>query len=292
MKKLFYSAAFLFACVSLSAQSYWAEGYNSNFDEWVDVLDANSNVVGERPAGWVAAPNSNWTSGANDISVTFEKATNRLGEAGKACKITTAGVASGWFTWHVNVSQQTGANASDYIASPVFIDKNDHFYYTFWAKSDVEGTEMWIGTTEMHDPKNGGEWANVPKVILSTEWRQYGFATQASIDLTIFSIQTRNNGVRYIDDIVLAYGSTLPELEDPTGIEGTVATIPFEVTGGKGFITFEGAEGTVAAFDATGRLVKQTTVTGSATQMDLNAGIYIMRLYSNGQQVTRKVVVQ
>ena len=65
---------------------YFVEGYNTSFDSWVDIKDSEENVIGVRPAGWVAPDNSNWTMGSNNVKVTFEKAENRNGEADKACK--------------------------------------------------------------------------------------------------------------------------------------------------------------------------------------------------------------
>lgn len=297
MKKLFYAAALLLISANMSAQSYWAEGYNSNFDEWMDILDDDKNVIGERPAGWVAPSNSNWTTGSNQVAVTFEKAANRNGEEAKACKITTTGIQSTWFTWHISVSQLTGAGAADYIPNPVFIDNGDDFYYTFWAKSDVEGTEMWIGTTELYDPKNNGgdsnAWSKVPKVTLTTNWKQYGFHAYAKMDLTSFSIQTRNNGVRYIDDIVLEYGDEVPELEDPTGVINSSVENPFLIYSNKGSISFKGSAGTVTVFNTLGEMVAQKTTNGEMDQVTVgNSGLYILKLQTATGEVTRKVLVK
>ena len=48
---------------------------------------------------------------------------------------------------------------SDKRAVPFFNSDNcggDDFYYTFWAKSDTDGTKMYIGATQLYDPKNNG----------------------------------------------------------------------------------------------------------------------------------------
>lgn len=297
MKKVLYTAVFLLISAGMSAQSYWAEGYNSTFDNWVDVTDADKNVIGVRPAGWVAASNNNWTTGSNKVAVTFEKATNRKGEEGKACKITTTGIQSTWFTWHVSVSQLTGTAAPDYIANPVFIDNGDDFYYTFWAKSDVAGTIMWLGMSELYDPKNNGDdkeaWGRVPNVVLTTQWKQYGFHAYAKMDLTSFSIMTRTNGVRYIDDIVLEYGDEVPELEEPTGIVDSSVESTFLVHANEDGIAFNGSEGTVTVFNTLGSMVAQKATNGSIDQINLsNGGLYIVKLQTAGGQITRKVLVK
>lgn len=297
MKNLFYTAALLLVSMNMSAQSYWAEGYNSSFDNWVDVTDADKNVIGVRPANWGASPNSNWTSGTNKVAVTFEKATNRKGEEGKACKITTTGIVSNWFTWHVSVANLTQSSAADYVANPVFIDQGDDFYYTFWAKSEVEGTVMWLGMSELYDPKNNGgdtnAWAKVPNVALTTEWKQYGFHAYAKMDLTSFSIMTRTNGVRYIDDIVLEYGDEVPELEDPSGITNASVDSPFQVYSNENGISFEGAEGTISVFNTLGSMVARKITNGEMDNVSLgNGGLYVVKLQTADGQVTRKVVVK
>ena len=215
MRKLFYAVALLLVSANMNAQSYFVDGYNTSFDSWVDIKDADENVIGVRPAGWVSPSNNNWTSGSNKVEVTFEKAENRDGEADKACKIIATGIVSTWFSWHVGVTQVSSVYAEDYIADPFFIDRGDDFYYTFWAKSDTDGTKMYIGATQLYDPKNNGgdsdAWSKVPYVELTTEWKQYGIYVElAKLDLTSFDIQLRSNGVRYIDDLEVGYGE-IPE---------------------------------------------------------------------------------
>ena len=77
MRKLFYAVALLLVSANMNAQSYFVDGYNTSFDSWVDIKDADENVIGVRPAGWVSPSNNNWTSGSNKVEVTFEKADYR-----------------------------------------------------------------------------------------------------------------------------------------------------------------------------------------------------------------------
>lgn len=133
MRKLFYAVALLLVSANMNAQSYFVDGYNTSFDSWVDIKDADENVIGVRPAGWVSPSNNNWTSGSNKVEVTFEKAENRDGEADKACKIIATGIVSTWFSWHVGVTQVSSVYAEDYIADPFFIDRGDDFYYRFFS---------------------------------------------------------------------------------------------------------------------------------------------------------------
>ena len=52
MRKLFYAVALLLVSANMNAQSYFVDGYNTSFDSWVDIKDADENVIGVRPAGW------------------------------------------------------------------------------------------------------------------------------------------------------------------------------------------------------------------------------------------------
>lgn len=293
MRKLFYAVALLLVSANMSAQ--FADGYNTSFDEWMDVTNADKEVIGVRPAGWVAPENNNWTSGSNAVKVTFEKAVNRNGEADKACKIVTEGIAATWFTWHVSMSQVSGTGAADYIADPFFIDRGEDFYYTFWAKSDVEGTVMWIGTTELYDPKNNGGdteyWKNVPSVELTTEWKQYGiYVDFTKIDLTTFSIQLRNNGVRYIDDLEVGYGD-LPEGVSIINVDAEEDD--FRVYSNGNGISFEGVAGEVTVFNTLGSMVAQKATNGGADNISVAGGsLYLVKLQTADREVTRKVIVK
>ena len=288
MRKLFYAVALLLVSANMNAQ-YFVEGYNTSFDSWVDIKDSEENVIGVRPAGWVAPDNSNWTMGSNNVKVTFEKAENRNGEADKACKIIAEGIVSTWFSWHVSVGQVTSVYAEDYIADPFFIDRGDDFYYTFWAKSDVDVTKMYIGNTQMYDPNNGGNWDNVPFVELTTEWKQYGIYIElAKMDLTSFSIQLRSNGIRYIDDLDLGYG----EIPEGVGIVGVSADDTFNVYSNDNGISFEGGKGTISVFNTLGSIVAQKVTDGGADNISLGSGLYIVKLQTTNGEVTRKVVVE
>jgi hypothetical protein len=291
MRKLFYAVALLLVSANMNAQSYFVDGYNTSFDSWVDIKDVDENVIGVRPAGWVSPSNSNWTSGSNKVEVTFEKAENRDGETDKACKIIATGIASTWFSWHVGVSQVTSVYAEDYIADPFFIDRGDDFYYTFWAKSDVDGTKMHIGTGQLYNPSNGGDWADVPYVELTTEWKQYGIYVElAKLDLTSFDIQLRNNGVRYIDDLEVGYG------EIPEGvsiINVSSEKDDFKVRSIDNGISFEGAAGMVTVFNTLGSMVAQKTTDGGADTISLtDGGLYIVKLQTADGETVRKVIVK
>lgn len=291
MRKLFYAVALLLVSANMNAQSYFVDGYNTSFDSWVDIKDVDENVIGVRPAGWVSPSNSNWTSGSNKVEVTFEKAENRDGETDKACKIIATGIASTWFSWHVGVSQVTSVYAEDYIADPFFIDRGDDFYYTFWAKSDVDGTKMHIGTGQLYNPSNGGDWADVPYVELTTEWKQYGIYVElAKLDLTSFDIQLRNNGVRYIDDLEVGYG------EIPEGvsiINVSSEKDDFKVRSIDNGISFEGAAGMVTVFNTLGSMVAQKTTDGGTDTISLtDGGLYIVKLQTADGETVRKVIVK
>jgi hypothetical protein len=291
MRKLFYAVALLLVSANMNAQSYFVDGYNTSFDSWVDVTDAEENVIGVRPAGWGSPSNSNWTSGTNKVAVTFEKAENRDGEADKACKIITTGIVSTWFSWHVGVTQVSSVYAEDYIADPFFIDRGDDFYYTFWAKSDVDGTKMHIGTGQLYNPSNGGDWADVPYVELTTEWKQYGIYVElAKLDLTSFDIQLRSNGVRYIDDLEVGYG------EIPEGvsiINVSSEKDDFKVRSIDNGISFEGAAGMVTVFNTLGSMVAQKATDGGADTIGLtDGGLYIVKLQTADGETARKVIVK
>ncbi|MCS2956257.1 hypothetical protein NXX53_01840 [Bacteroides salyersiae] len=115
------------------------------------------------------------------------------GKPDKACKIIATGIVSTWFSWHVGVTQVSSVYAEDYIADPFFIDRGDDFYYTFWAKSDTDGTKMYIGATQLYDPKNNGgdsdAWSKVPYVELYYRMETIWYLCRAC--------QTRSYFIRY-----------------------------------------------------------------------------------------------
>ena len=185
--------------------------------------------------------------------------------------------------------------AEDYIADPFFIDRGDDFYYTFWAKSDTDGTKMYIGATQLYDPKNNGgdsdAWSKVPYVELTTEWKQYGIYVElANLDLTSFDIQLRSNGVRYIDDLEVGYG------EIPEGvsiIDVSSEKDDFKVRSIDNGISFEGAAGMVTVFNTLGSMVAQKTTDGGADTISLtDGGLYIVKLQTADGETVRKVIVK
>ena len=168
-------------------------------------------------------------------------------------------------------------------------------YYTFWAKSDTDGTKMYIGATQLYDPKNNGgdsdAWSKVPYVELTTEWKQYGIYVElAKLDLTSFDIQLRSNGVRYIDDLEVGYG------EIPEGvsiIDVSSEKDDFKVRSIDNGISFEGAAGMVTVFNTLGSMVAQKTTDGGADTISLtDGGLYIVKLQTADGETVRKVIVK
>lgn len=201
MKKIFYLAVCAFVSFTISAQSLWNDGFG-NFENW-EVFSGET-----QPKGWYGSNNSGYAK------VHMSPIADRFGEANKACKITSeyTGDTNNSYTWHL--SARTVDNASKGTLNLLNISTGTSFYYTFWARADVDDLKMYIGCEQQYNPGTGGAgWATMPYVELTTKWKQYGIFVDAAItDLNYLAIQLRGNKTFYIDDIVLEAGDALPAL--------------------------------------------------------------------------------
>lgn len=304
MKKFFYSiAASLLAIGAVNAQSgvsLWdAENGEkaATFDNWVDVIK-DGEVVNVKPFGWfMTAPyGASWMK--------FEPTTDRFGKEDSACKATVDEITQTWLTWHDQLKTNTDASSVDY--NPVYIERGTAFYFTFWAKADEDGLPMHIGPEQLYDPKNNdgdtGSWGKIPSVTLTTKWTKYGFLISerdAFMDMSVFNIHFRSNGVRYIDDIELKTGTELPDdvgtvIDDGASIsESATEENPITITSSTDGIGFTSQEGEVAVYDTTGRLAVQKTVSEGDNFINIETkGLFILKFTQEGKSTVLKTIVK
>lgn len=295
-KTIYFILAALFLSTGLFAQSYFHENSNENFDRWVDIEDDEGNVVGERPYGWHAPYNSNWEVGSNLVGVKFVAVDDRDGAERSAVQIISSGIASTWFTWHIQVTPVHWPERDDY--NPLFIDQGDDYFYTFWAKANTdEETVLWVGTQQNYDPNHGGlGWENMPNFTITNEWKQYGFVDFALVDITSFQIQLRENVDFMFDDIQLEYGYNLPDLGDYTGVfEIATQENPLTIISSKDGIALNSAiSGNVSVYDTMGRqVVRDHFINEGNNFIPLTSkGLHILRVDNGAKPTSLKVVVQ
>ncbi|MEO9892160.1 T9SS type A sorting domain-containing protein [Aurantibacter sp.] len=90
--------------------------------------------------------------------------------------------------------------------------------------------------------------------------------------------------------ISLAYGQDSVASNDIDGFK----LYPNPVTNGKVYIsTTDAAPKKILIFDVLGTQVLQTTILGREINLsDLDAGVYILRVYQNNNMATRKLIVK
>ncbi len=277
----------------VTADSYFGIDVNENqvdgnFDQWQDLEDSDGNVTGFRPKWW----ETNAAYGSNGDNVIFGKAVDRYGEADKALKMTAPQTAA-WYTWHVHM--RTCATTTQPDCWSFVIPEGDEFYITFWAKGEVGGEVLWYGPSQMYDPNNGGVWADMPNVTLTTDWTQYGCLFRAQLEVSMLHFQPRLAGDYYLDDVVVNWGYNLPELEEGTdGVITTDASKTYAVKGGTNAISINTTTAANAlVFDAAGTLHTSQQLAAGTSQVEVNGtGLYIVVIEIDGEQHAQKVVVK
>lgn len=268
----------------------------ATFDTWVDVIK-DGEVVNVKPFGWfMTAPyGASWMK--------FEPTEDRYGKEKSACKATVDGITQTWLTWHDQLKTNTDASSTDY--NPVYIERGTAFYYTFWAKADEDGLLMHIGLEELYNPTNNAgdtqSWQNIPFATLTTKWTKYGFLVSernAFMDLSVFNIHFRSNGVRYIDDIELKTGTELPEdvgtIIDGSGIfEFASDENPITVISSTNGIGITSLGGEVVVYDTTGKLIAQKTVLEGVDFINLETkGLAVVKFTKDGKNTIVKALVK
>lgn len=304
MKRFFYTLAIsivAFGAINAQDVSLWdAENGEkaAKFDTWMDVKNAEGEVVNIKPFGWFM------TTPYGQSNMKFEPATDRFGNEGKACKATIEGITQTWLTWHDQLKTNTDASKEDY--NPVYIERGTAFYYTFWAKADEDGTLLHIGAEELYNPSNNDgnsdSWGNMPFVTLTTKWTKYGIIVSerdAFMDMSVFNIHFRSNGVRYIDDIELKTGAELPTdvgtiIDDETGVfEFATDETPVTIISSTNGIAFTSLGGEIAVYDAMGKLLIQKNVSEGIDFINLDAkGLCIVKFSKDGKSTAVKTLVK
>lgn len=303
MKKIFYTLSFLLITTLVSAQdgdpSLWDPEHGekaAKFDVWENVVNNEGQIVNIKPFGWFAG--TPYYGG----TIKLEPTTDRFGNENSACKATLFDATQSG-TWHNQMRTTYQNNQLDY--NPIYIERGTAVYYTFWAKSDEDGTILNIGLEELYNPMyNDGvyeSWQKMPSVTLTTKWTKYGILLSdrdVFRDLIYFNIHFRQNGVRYIDDIELRAGTELPAdvgtiVDDISGVfEFATNDNPIAIISVKSGVTFSSLGGDVVVYNASGAQITQKTVREGLDYISLNAGLYIVKYSNNGKETALKLVVQ
>jgi hypothetical protein len=305
MKKLVYTMALLLTAASGTAQQSLWDPINgekaAKFESWIDIKDANGNVVNMRPFGWYTS-----SSGAGAASVyEMRPTTDRNGVPNAACRADIQGIAITWGTWYTQTRILHGASA-DGDQNPLWIDKGTDFYYTFWAKADEDGMMMHIGPEELwnpssYTPNDPNAWGRMPFVALTTKWTKHGVlitSRECFRDLQYFNIHWRRNGVRYFDDIELKTGTELPadvgSVIEGSGIfEYATDNKPVTVIAAKNGIAFTSMGGTISVYGVSGQQVAQKTVGEGINYIRLDTkGLHLLKYTADGKATIVKVIVK
>lgn len=302
MKELFY-ILLSFSMASVSAQnndpSLWdpiSGEKAAKFDIWEDVINGEGQVVNIKPYGWFAgAPYYGGT-------IKLEPTTDRFGNKDSACKATLFDAAQSG-TWHNQMRTVYQNNQPDY--NPIYVERGTAVYYTFWAKSDVEGTILNIGLEELYNPTYNDNvyesWQKMPFVTLTTKWTKYGvLLSERDVfrDLIYFNIHFRQNGVRFIDDIELRAGTELPAdvgtiVDDPSSIfEFATDENPVTIVSTKSGVTFSSLSGEVTVYNASGVQVGHKIINEGLNYIPTSSGFHILKHLKEGKETILKVLIK
>lgn len=303
MKKILHTVTLTIIAITISAQnndpSLWDAEHGekaAKFDVWEDVINNEGEVVNIKPFGWFAgAPYYGGT-------IKLEPTTDRFGNENSACKATLFDATQSG-TWHNQMRTVYQNNQPDY--NPIYIERGTAVYYTFWAKSDEDGTILNIGLEELYNPMYNDNvyesWLNMPFVTLTTKWTKYGILlSERDIfrDLIYFNIHFRQNGVRFIDDIELRAGTELPSdvgsiIDDGASIfEAATDNNPITIVSEKSGITFSSLGGDVIVYDISGAQVAKRKVSEGLNYIPLSAGLHILKYMKDEAETTLKVLIK
>ncbi|MFA7444818.1 MAG: T9SS type A sorting domain-containing protein [Flavobacteriaceae bacterium] len=264
MKKFYTLALALIGSVALAQTPL---NTNGSLEDWPDAMVA--------PEGWFMTQSlldngtiSKVTGDAQDgdISVKITAPTSSNNSAGVADIPVTAGE-----TYSVSFWYKTGDTAK----------------FRFWGQWRDDNAALQNITDENFLPNN----TYVENA--TSEWTYMEITSTAPTGATILRPSFRNyNGGSdlFIDNVTLVEGSFVSVKDN--SIAG-LSVYPNPLSGNTLYVTSNNSiEKSVAIFDVLGKQVANTTTLNGAVNLNLNAGVYIVKITEEGKTATRKLVVR
>jgi hypothetical protein len=196
----------------------------------------------------------------------------------------------------VKIASPSSSNYQAGLAD-IAVTPGTQYTVTFWYKTggDSARFRFWgqwrdaNGTVDVtNDPFQIGTYIETA----TNEWTQVTISSTAPAGATILRASFRNysnSSDLYIDDVVLSDGTVSVKDNNIAGL----SVYPNPVSGNTLYVTSNNSiEKSVAIFDVLGKQVVNTTTSNGAININLNAGVYIVKVTEEGKTATRKLVVR
>lgn len=195
----------------------------------------------------------------------------------------------------VKIASPSSSNYQVGLAD-IEVTPGTEYTVTFWYKTggDVANFRFWgqwrdaNGPITVTDDPFQGEYI----VTATSEWTQLTISSTAPAGATILRASFRNysnSSDLYIDNVVLSDGTVSVKDNNIAGL----SVYPNPLSGNTLYVTSNNSiEKSVAIFDVLGKQVANTTTSNGAVNVNLNAGVYIVKITEEGKTATRKLVVR
>lgn len=222
----------------------------------------------------------------------------------------------GWFMntdllGNGSITKVTGDAADGDVSVKILAPSSSNYQAGLADITVTAGTEYtvtyWYKTGETAKFRFWGQWRDASAAISVTddpfqpstyietpvgEWTQATVVSTAPAGATILRAYFRNyNGGSdlFIDNVVVSDGTVSVKDNNIAGL----SVYPNPVSGNTLYVTSNNSiEKSVAIFDVLGKQVVNTTTSNGAVNINLNAGVYIVKVTEEGKTATRKLVVR
>lgn len=166
----------------------------------------------------------------------------------------------------------------------------DSARFRFWGQwRDGSGDGSTTVNPAAGDPFQPSTYIETPV----GEWTQVTITSSAApAGATVLRASFRNysnSSDLYIDNVVLSEGTASVKDNNIAGL----SVYPNPLSGNTLYVTSNNSiEKSVAIFDVLGKQVVNTTTSNGAVNVNLNAGVYIVKITEEGKTATRKLVVR
>lgn len=262
MKKFYTLALALIGSIALAQTPL---NTNGSLENWPDATTA--------PEGWFMN-NDLLTNG------TIAKVTGDAADGDVSVKIASPSSSN----YQVGLADIEVTPGTEYTVTFWYKMGGDSARFRFWGQwRDANGA---ISVSD--DPFQPGTYIETA----TGEWTQLTISSTAPAGATILRASFRNysnSSDLYIDNVVLSDGTASVKDNNIAGL----SVYPNPLSGNTLYVTSNNSiEKSVAIFDVLGKQVVNTTTSNGAVNVNLNAGVYIVKITEEGKTATRKLVVR
>lgn len=268
MKKFYTLALALIGSIALAQTPL---NTNGSLENWPDATTA--------PEGWFMTQ-----SLLNNGSIA--KVTGDAADGDVSVKIASPSTSY----YQAGLADITITEGTQYTVSFWYKTGGDTVRFRFWGQwRNGSGDGSSSVTPAEGDPFQSSTFIETPV----GEWTQVTITSSAApAGATVLRASFRNysnSSDLYIDNVVLSDGTASVKDNNIAGL----SVYPNPLSGNTLYVTSNNSiEKSVAIFDVLGKQVVNTTTSNGAVNVNLNAGVYIVKITEEGKTATRKLVVR